>query len=75
MSSTTKADLTHEMKELIFAYIEKNGSITNSNCRKLLKLGYDQVITIFNLLVKSGDIKRIGKTSSTRYVLPDSSSK
>lgn len=51
-------------------YVGANGSITNRECRRLLGIGYDEAIALFNAMVGSGEIVRVGKTSSTRYVLP-----
>ena len=54
----------------VLRYIRTNGSITNRESRRLLGIGYDEAIALFNSLVRSGNVVRIGKTSGTKYVLP-----
>jgi len=56
----------------VINYVEENGSITNRECRELLGVDYDQAIKIFNTMLEDGQLIRVGKTSGTRYVLPDS---
>jgi predicted HTH transcriptional regulator len=69
-TSTTTLLITKEMKEKVIRFVKYNGSITNKECRRLLEIGYDQAITLFNLMVKSNELVRVGKTSSIKYVLP-----
>jgi len=58
------------IRRKVLCYIRVNGSITNRECRQLLGIGYDEAIALFNAMVSSGELVRIGKTASTRYVLP-----
>lgn len=57
-------------RQRVLSYIRANGSITNRECRRLLGIRYDEAIALFNAMVSSGELVRIGKTASTRYVLP-----
>lgn len=68
---TTVIVVTDRLRHKVIQYVKKNGTITNRQCRDLLRLGYDQVITLFNNLVDSGQLIRTGKTSSVKYVLPE----
>ena len=61
-----------ELRPNVIEYVEKNGSITNRQCRELLGIGYDQAISLFNTMIEDGQLVRVGKTAGTRYVLPDS---
>lgn len=70
MPAKTTIEVTDEMKQKVLRFIKKNESITNRQCRELLGLGYDQVINLFNEMIKSGDLVREGKTSSVKYRLP-----
>ena len=58
---------TDEMKQKVIQFIKNNKSITNKQGRLLLGLGYEQVISLFNKMVKSGELLREGKTSSVKY--------
>ena len=62
-----------ELRPKVLEYVEKNGSITNRQCRELLGIGYDQAISLFNIMIEGGELRRVGKTAGTRYVLPKSS--
>lgn len=70
-STTTMLVITDEMKKKVIKYIKSNGFITNRQCRELLGLGYDQVIKLFNEMIASKELTRIGKTTSVKYVLPE----
>lgn len=70
VSTTRKVEITNEMKRKVIIFVKKNGSITNRQCRPLLDLGYDQVITLFRHMVNRGELIREGKTTNIRYVLP-----
>ena len=67
-SSTTK--VTEDTKQKVIKYIKRNGYITNRQCRELLGFGYDQVTTLFNSMVDTGELVREGKTASIKYRLP-----
>ena len=70
MSSKTTIEVTVEMKQKVIRFIKKNKFVTNRQCRDLLGLGYDQVISLFNKMVDAGEVIREGKTSSVKYRLP-----
>jgi predicted HTH transcriptional regulator len=70
-STTTMLVITDEMKKKVIKHIKANGFITNRQCRDLLELGYDQVIKLFNEMIASEELTRIGKTTSVKYVLPE----
>jgi ATP-dependent DNA helicase RecG len=57
--------------ELIRAYVEQHGSISNSECRELLGLGSSQTATVkaSRLLSKYEFLERINQSRATRYVL------
>jgi predicted HTH transcriptional regulator len=60
------------LRPKVIEYVQKNGSITNRQCRELLGIGYDQAISLFNKMIETGQLIRVGKTSGIRYLLPDS---
>ncbi len=70
MRLKTTINITIEMKQSILRFVKKNKFITNRQCRKLLDLGYDQVMKLLNAMVASGELVREGKTSSVKYRLP-----
>jgi predicted HTH transcriptional regulator len=53
---------------VISSFIREKGFITNRILREITGIGYDQAIQIFNLLINKQLIKRVGTTTSTRYV-------
>lgn len=57
------------MIKSVIAYIKKNDSITNRECRELLGIAYDHVIKLLGEMTQSGVLNRIGKGSGTKYVL------
>jgi predicted HTH transcriptional regulator len=71
MPPSTVVVITDDMRKRVVAFIKKNKTISNRQCRELLGLGYDQVINLFNHMVSSGELLREGKTSSVRYRLPE----
>jgi predicted HTH transcriptional regulator len=68
---TATLGITKEMKAKVFRFVKSKGSITNRECRELLKISYDQAITFFNSMVENGELIRVGKTSSIKYILPN----
>ncbi len=50
--------------------MKTRGSLSNKELRQLSGIGYDQAITLFNFMVEKDKLVRVGKTSSTKYVLP-----
>ena len=69
MKSTTKIEVTEDIKQRVIKFVKQNGFITNRQCRVLLGIGYEQAITLLNTLVESGDLIREGKTSAVKYRL------
>ena len=68
--STTTLVATKALRRQVITFIKQNGYITNRQCRDLLEIGYDQVISLFNQMLEAGELKREGKTSGIKYVLP-----
>ena len=60
-----------DIRDRVLGYLRLSGSITNRECRHLIGIGYDEAIALFNAMVSSGQIIRVGKTCGIRYVLPD----
>ena len=58
------------VRDRIVDAVAHDGYITNSRCRSLLGVGYDESIAIFNWLVAEGVLVRVGEKGGTRYVLP-----
>jgi predicted HTH transcriptional regulator len=50
-------------------YVTKHGSITNKQCRDLCNVNYDESIKILNALCMIGALKKIGVSSTTKYIL------
>lgn len=55
----------------VVEHVKNHGSITNKQCRELLKVNYDESIKIFNALCGIGALKRVGTSSATKYVVSD----
>ena len=69
--STTLSDSEFDMaREVVLRYLRENESIANKEFRGFSNLSYDQIITLFNRMMREGVLVRVGKTSGTRYVLP-----
>lgn len=67
-----KEDLEINKDEMkIIEYIKKHSSINNQTSREKLGFGKDKNVTLFNSLIDKGKVKRIGRGSSTRYILKD----
>ena len=75
MKSTSIIEITDDIKHKVVKYLKHNGYITNRQCRELLGIGYDQVITLFNKMVAAGELIREGKTTSVKYRLSVTSKK
>lgn len=54
----------------IIAHIQKQGSITNAECRELLGTKLDDTSYILKKMTDKGVIKRLGKGRWTRYEMP-----
>ncbi len=59
-----------QVKESVFAYLSRHQSTTNRELRALTNIGYDQTTNFFNKMVEQGCLRRVGKGSGTKYVLP-----
>ncbi len=62
------------IREQLLRHIRAHGSIRNRECRELLGIGYDEAIALFNAMISTGEIVRVGRTSGIRYVLASRSS-
>ncbi len=65
--SETELDIAREM---VIEYLATHGSIANRDFRALTQLSYDQAVVFFNRMLATGHLVRIGKKTTTRYVLP-----
>ena len=61
-----------QVKEAVFAYLSRHQSTTNRELRVLTNISYDQATNFFNRMVEQGCLRRVGKGSGTKYVLPNS---
>jgi len=59
-----------QLKEAVFAYLSRHQSIANRELRALANIGIMEATNIFNKMVEQGCLRRVGKGSGTRYVLP-----
>lgn len=69
MPTPTKVEISDAMKDRVYKFIKKTGSINNRQCRELLGISYDQAIHFFNQMVENNELKREGKASATKYVI------
>jgi hypothetical protein len=73
LSSTCSKKLSdHDFqaaKEMVMTYLACHNSITNRELRALTQLNYDQAVSFFNKMIADGYFMRVGKTTSTKYVL------
>lgn len=69
VKSTTKIEVTEELKQKVIHFVEQHSFISNKQCRVLLGIGYEQAIVLLNTLVESGELVREGKTSGVKYRL------
>ena len=74
-NSTPEAMLTEipsrlpDPEEVVCAYVEKNGSITNAECRQLLSIARHQVTYLLDKLTATGVLMRSGSHRGTHYHL------
>jgi ATP-dependent DNA helicase RecG len=54
----------------ILAYVQKHGSISNTECRKLLKVGLQRASKLLKRMREQGVLKREGERRWARYHLP-----
>jgi predicted HTH transcriptional regulator len=57
-------------EDKILDYIRKHGSISNSECRGLLKIGLKRASYLLNKMNTLGILDQIGKKRWARYTLP-----
>lgn len=58
-------------EQRVLAFVGRNGSITNSQCRELLHIdSRDRVQRLLGQLVDQGRLERVGERRGARYVLP-----
>lgn len=57
-------------EDKILAYIQKHGSINNTECRNLLDVGEKQAWYLLRKLTNNGSLKRQGEGRWSRYILP-----
>lgn len=55
--------------ETVVRFVERNGSITNRECREILNLSYDNSIKLLGGLSRMGVLRRHGVSSATKYLL------
>ena len=53
-------------------YLKANACITNRLIREVAGINYDQAIAFFNIAIAEKSLVRVGTSSTTRYVLPES---
>lgn len=59
-----------ENEEKIIAHIQKQGSLTNAECREFLGTNLTDTSYLLKRMTERGLIKRVGKHRWTRYELP-----
>jgi len=66
--------LSEEQIDAVWAqvceYLKSQSSIRNSELRSLTGIDYDQAIYFFNTMTNRGKLVRTGKSSGTRYTMP-----
>ncbi len=55
-------------EDLVAAYVIRHGSINNSECQRLLDVDKHRANYLLNKLCRTGRLKRVGRSRSTRYV-------
>jgi len=55
-------------KKMVMAYLACHTSITNRELRALTQLNYDQAVSFFNRMISHGNLLRVGKTTSIKYL-------
>ncbi len=57
----------------VLAFLEENPSITNRRLRDIASVSYDEATQLFRDMLDRGCIKKLGKSSQTRYVRAEES--
>ena len=72
--SRTKRKLTDEdfegARAKVLAFLAARDFITNREFRALTHLNYDQAVSFFNRMIAHGNLLRVGKTTTIKYLLP-----
>ena len=56
---------------MVKAYLETHSSINNRSLRSISGVNYDQAINIFRHMIDEGNLIKEGKSSGTKYHLPN----
>ena len=70
-SRTLSKSEVSQVKKLLLRCLKKNAFINNAKLRELTGLDYDQATWFFGQMLSEGTLERIGKTSGTKYILPN----
>ena len=54
----------------VLAFLAAHDFITNREFRALTQLNYDQGVSFFNRMIANGNLVRVGKTTTIKYLLP-----
>ncbi len=66
----TEKTMTTLDEERILEYVEKKGSINNTQCRQLLKVEYDRASYLLRKMNRTGRLAREGRQRAIFYRLP-----
>ena len=69
-TTTLTEDEIQRTKMAVLKYLKDHPFINNTALRELTGLNYDQAIRFFGVMISEGVLRRTGKTSGTKYVLP-----
>ena len=58
-------------EELVQGYVEKNGSISNAECRRLLAFDRHEAVCLLDKLTADGTLVRCVGSQLTCYVAPE----
>ena len=68
--TTLTDDEFQRARDAVRDYLKAHPSIANREFRALTRLGYDQAIKFFRRMVETGELRRTGKASGIKYVVP-----
>jgi len=54
----------------VLAFLAAHDFIANREFRELTQLTYDQGVSFFNRMIANGNLVRVGKTTTIKYLLP-----
>ena len=69
MSYTLNEEQLREVEQITMKFLQLNPSITNRKLRQISGVNYDQAIFFFNHMLRKRRLKRVGVSSSTKYIL------